>query len=304
MNIELLLHWLSSAGTGRWPAFREAIARLGGQDVDRETATRSARARLSDLAHVDFFVGGTNQWRVLRPLLGGQVGSHGEAVLSGARSNRLLENLDRAARQTGCAIAVTEVSDSPHDVRLSGPTRRLSALGEVAGVPYVPNLALALCVEARPIAEVVESSPQESAPHNWLARTFDLSSLTWVDGVHSGHAYQYASRHGPVRYYTRGEGRVLRRVDRRIAIYSAAAGRTPLAAYDSDSQTLSTPILAPLPERYARIAAACAGRAARSVDGRLMYEGVPSRVASLLLVLVGQRPFDPVWSSDPRRGPH
>lgn len=305
MNVELLLHWLSSAGTGRWPAFRQAIARLADEDADREMAARIARARLSDLGHVDFFVGGTSLWRVLRPVIGGLAETPGKAVLCGARSNGLLETLQRAASQAGCGMEVIEVPDSPLDVRLSGPAGRLSALGEAVGVSYIPDLATELCTAARPIAEVVESSPQESFPHNWAGRSFDLSTLSWVEGITSAYAYQFVSRHGPVRYYVRGEGRVLRRVDRRVAIYAAAARhRRPLADYDDERQILSTPILAPLPDAYARIAALCTGRAAQRLDGRLMYEGVPNRVASLLLALVGQRPFDPVWASIPRKGPH
>lgn len=302
MNGELLLHWMSDRGEGGWPLFRQAVVELLNEDADLESELRAARARLSDLAHAEFFVRGTNRWRVLRPILAGTTGHPQEAVLCGGRSRSLLEDVQRAAVRSGCRVSVTTVPDTPDDVRVSGPAEALPRVASALSVPYVAELASALCAQAQPISSVVGSAAPESPPRNWSPSSFDFRTMAWVDGLEADSAYRFTSRHGPARYYVRGPRRTLRRVDARIAPYAVAAVRCiPLLSYDATRQTLSMPRRVPMPEPYARIAAACAGRAAAAVDGMLVYEGIPKQIAAALFVLVGQRPLDPVWLPDKRK---
>ena len=69
---ELLLYWLSHVREGSWPAFRRALAAIQPEQDSVVTITAAQiMRRLSELAHADFFVDGSNRWQVYAPALGG-----------------------------------------------------------------------------------------------------------------------------------------------------------------------------------------------------------------------------------------
>jgi hypothetical protein len=298
MNWEVLLHWLTHLGEGSWAAFRRTLLELGGPDLDVDAASWRARVRLSDLAHVDFFVGGERRWQALAPVLGGLPDDPAVAVLCGGRTPRLVEDLATASMRLGCGVTLLDVADGPRQVRLEGGQEAIAAVGTAVGLSYVPNIAAALCWTLEPIQMMLQDAVAEAPPINWAVRSFDLDRLNWADQLLPRTAYEYSSRHGERRYYVRGPGRGLLRMNRRAAVYAAAMfNSVSLAHYDAAARCLSTPVNAPLPEAYSRIATLCSGKLSVVSEGRRIHQGVPPKTAAVLLVAAGQPHPEPYWFS-------
>ncbi len=300
---ELLLQWLTHVREGSWTAFRRALSALDApEDEDDAALARRMRVCLSDMGHVDFFIGGGNRWRTFAPLLGG-VGEATSAVLSGGRTNRLVETLAISSAAEGCCIEASEVSDGPDSIQVKGPSGSLARVASDAGLGYVPDLALALCAALEPIESALASATPGAAPTNWSVQSFDLGLLRWVEGVLPHTAYEYSSRYGARRYYIRGPRETLLRLDKRKAVYAAAhLNRVALVEYEPQDRRLAVPRGAPLPDEMARAASAGRGALADVEYGRLVYRGVSRAVAGALMVCAGQRPPEPHWISDGRSG--
>lgn len=298
---ELLLQWLTHVREGSWNMFRRAQSAVDApEDEDDAARTRRMRVCLSDMGHVEFFIGGGNRWRTFAPLLGG-VGETTCAVLSGGRTDRLIESLANSSGNEGCHVEASEVTDGPDSIQVIGPAESFGRVAAGAGLRYVPDLALAVCAAVEPIESVLASAASGAAPTNWSVRSFDLGSLRWVDGLLPNAAYEYSSRYGARRYYVRGPRAALLRLDKRKAVYAAAhLNRVPLISYDEQERRLVVPRGAPLPDEMARAAAACRGALAAVEYGQLMYDGVPPAVAGVLMVAAGQRPPEPHWISKRR----
>ena len=289
MSWDVLLHWMTHVGEGSWTAFRNAVAKLAGADAGVDSLCRTLRITMSDLAHADFFVRGSQRWQVLPPVLAGLPMSPGRAVLSGGRTPRLVAGLAAAAPTRQCRLVAEEERDRLACIRFEGTEDSLAAIAVDAGIPYVKDYAAALCREIVPVPLRLESAPVEPALGNWSVRSFDLRSLVWVDGLRARAACEYRSRYGERRFYLHTRRGRLLRMPKREAVYAAAELQyVALAQYDWATATLSTPVSAPLPEAYSRAACLCAGAPARFDQGRLLYEKVPPETAALLLVNAGQ----------------
>src|SRR6266511_3212737 len=244
MKWEILLHWLPHLGGGSWAAFRRTLLELAGPDLDVDAASRRARVRLSDLAHVNFFVGGGRRWQALAPLLGGLPNDPAVAVLYGGRTPRLVEDVATAGAKLGCGMELLDVADGPRQVRLEGGQEAIAAVGAAVGLSYVPDIAAALCWSLEPIQTMLQDAVAEAPPINWTVRSFDLDGLAWTDQVLPRTAYEYSSRYGERRHYVREPGRRgLLRMNRRAAVYVAALlNSVSLAHYDAAARCLSTPL--------------------------------------------------------------
>jgi hypothetical protein len=297
---ELLLYWLTHVREGSWGTFRRAVSAVAAEDEDVAAAARRMRIRLSEMAHVEFFIEGGSQWRTFAPLLGGLC-ELSQAVLSGGRTPRLVDSLARSCEREGCRIEAYEAIVGPDSVRVAGPTQAISRASRGAGLRYVPSLADALSAALKPITAVLGSATPSAAPTNWAVRSFDLRALRWVDGLLPDTAYEYRSRHGGTRYYVRGPKHALLLLDKRRAVYAAAyMNRLALLSYNKSQRRLMVPRGAPLPESMARTAAACSGLPAAEENGHLTYVSVPPAVAGVLLVAAGQRPPEPHWLPEQR----
>lgn len=289
MTWDVLLHWMTHVGEGSWMAFRNAVGRLASADADLDYMCRRLRIILSDLAHVDFFVEGSQRWRVLAPVLGGLPMDGGVAVLAGGRTANLKAALAEAARSRQCRLVEGGAAEGLACVRLEGRPEDLVAAASDAGVPHVTNLAGALCRQIVPVPQQIESAPTEMAPGNWSVRSFDLQALTWVDGLRARSACEFSSRYGERRFYLHIRRGTLLRLSKREAVYAAAMIRdVALAEYDAGTATLRTRAAAPLPEAYTRAACLCAGAPAEVDQGRFVFRSVPFETAALLLVAAGQ----------------
>lgn len=289
MNSEVLLHWMTHTQDGSWSAFRGAITKLAGGDAEPDALARGLRIFLSDLGHADFFVGGSQRWRVRPPALAGLPQPGSCAVLTGGRTPKLLADLVQGTDAHGCRLVSDPADDRPAIVRVEGEPRGMSAAAAAAGIPFVESFASVLCGSIDPIARLVETAPVEEGPANWSVRSFDFDSLTWVEGLRVRSACEFRSRYGPARYYLHTRRGRLLRLPKRESVYAAATVRgVSVAAYDASSSTLSVPASAPLPELYARAACLCAGAPSVFQQGRLCYPSVPRDVAAVLLVAAGQ----------------
>lgn len=295
---ELLLNWLSYTREGSWPGFVAALSALQ-TEPDGDTPARM-RSRLSELAHVEFFVGGSRRWRTFSPLVGGLRDSS-TAVLAGGRTRRLVEDLLRSADATGCCAEVRSAGSGPHRIALAGDAGLLGATAASLGVPFLPNLAGALAAAVTPVPSTLLAAPPAAAPLNWSVRSFDLDGLKWVDGVLPDTAYEYRSRYGQLLHYLRGPRHILRRLDRRNAVYGAAwLNKVQLLSYTESDEELSVPMAAPMPEPMARAAAASSGTPGEPRGGRLVYRCVPPTIAGVLFAEAGQRTPEPHWLTDER----
>ena len=297
---ELLLNWLTHVSEGSWATFRRGLFALEAEDDDDAATARRMRSHLSEMAHVEFFIDGSNRWRTFAPLLSG-LSQPPQAVMCGGRTPRLVQALARSCETNGCTIEASEVTDGPDRISVVGPPGALRRAAQGAALSYVGDLASALSSELAPMTAVLGSAPAGAAPTNWSLRSFDLRELRWVDGLLPDTAYEYRSRHGGLRHYVRGPGRALLSLDRRMAVYAAAhMNRIPLLSYDAGHRKLMVPKGAPLPDTYARVAAACAGAPGVEEGGQIIYGDVPPRVAGVLMLAAGQRPPEPNWmAGDP-----
>jgi len=286
---DTLLHWLSQSGEGSWAGFRRAVTELSPDDTDRDGALRRLRVALSDLGHVEFFIGGSPRWRVLPPFMGTIVADQPTMQLCGARVPRLLAALRESAAANGCRLIELPGSTGLTVVRIDGSAEAFEAIATGAGMEFVHELADALCNLVVTIPQSIEGAIVEPALDKWLVRSFDLRQLTWVDGLIPHSACEYQSRYGDRRYYVHTR-RGLLRLPKREAVYaSAALRRIELASYDPQSGTLSVPGAAPLPEAYARVACLCSGALGRFESGRLVHDSVPLHIGRFVCAALGQK---------------
>jgi hypothetical protein len=286
MNADSLLYWMSHLGEGSWRRFRGA-AELTPSDRDQAEMARSLRICFSDLSCADFFVDGSQRWRVCSPLMAGLYEKR-QAVLCGARSPSLVEVLQAAAQKRGCRFEIQDLQNLPSRILFEGDREQLAAIAQAARLIYKPNLAAALCRRLMPVMySVAEVSGR--APIRWAVRSFDLQRQRWIEGELPATAREYTSKFGEQRFYICGSQGALHAAPKRAAIYAAAALRkVRLAGYDLPSRTLTTAAAALLPEAYTRTACLCSGVPPRFKDNIWIYEGVSPEVAAALLVLAGQ----------------
>ncbi len=289
---DMLLYWMSNVGEGSWDRFRQVVAELAGKDGDLSQFRRSLRVRLSDFGHADFFIGGSSRWETLPPLVGGLVGNVNTALLIGARTPKLLADVNDAAVRHGVEILSEGWADSPATVRLTGAPAAINACAVAAAINYASNYAWRLAAKLAPIPSFLDRPRRDtdSAPINWVPRSFDFQSREWKDGVIPNAACEFTPRYGRPRYFVSNRRRrLLEIVGRRDAVYAAAhAQRVALATYDSATKAFSVPLSAPLPEAYARVACLCSGQRADVGQGRIVYPGVPPDVGAILLTALGQ----------------
>src|SRR6266540_2081051 len=112
MNAESLLNWMSHLNEGSWRRFRDAAAELTPPNGDQAETQRFLRTCFSDLGFADFFVDGSQRWRVRPPLLAGLC-EESQAVLCGARSPSLVEAVQAAAQKRGCRFEIQTSQDLP-----------------------------------------------------------------------------------------------------------------------------------------------------------------------------------------------
>lgn len=288
MSWDTLLYWMSHLGEGSWAAFHDAVERLV-PDGDSDAVARTLRIRLSDLGYADFFIGGSQHWRVVPPVLAGLSGLQGRGMVCGARTRALLASLEAAATSTGCHLEVRPAMDGPSDLMIEGSVEVVSNTAALAGIPYVPDYAMAVMRDVKPIPALYDAASLQEAPLGWRVVCFDIRALRWIETLLPNSACEYASKYGVRRHFVSDVQLRLREIGRREAVFASAwLSGVRLASYSAQEEELTTPIETPLPALCARAACLCSGEPARLSSGRLRYSSVPLSVAGPLLLLVGQ----------------
>ena len=289
MNCDLLLTWMTHLGEGSWIGFRKAAEEIANGDRDLLKLSRALRVGLSDLGFTDFFVDGTQRWRMLPPILGGLAAQDDAAALYGSRTPALVEALRNAAEAHGGRLEEEALKDCPTSFRVVGEREVIAAISSQIGVAYELENGRRIAEDVPPIPCALEAAAQEPAPLNWKARSFDLGMRAWVDGLLPNAACEFTPTHGPSKYYVRRKSGMLLKMPKRESLYAAAMLKgIRLIDYKPNAMELSVPLFAPMPELYARAACLCACRPAQIVNRRFVYSDVTPEVAALLMVAAGQ----------------
>ncbi len=296
MNGNLLLYWMSRLGDGSWRRFAETLEELG-PDGDQDRLKRKLVVSLSDLAHADFSRR-TRKWKVRGPVLAGLIGVRGRAILCGARSERLVQSVRQAAHKVACEYHEQPEQDAPSGIFVNGDEQMLFSVEHSTGVHFLADYSLHLLASAAPVMKKYEIAQLERGILNWAVSVFDFETLKWTllterlsmgDQLPSNSALEFKSDYER-KYCVTGLQTGPRKLPRREAVYVAASLKhRPLVNYDPQRCVLSTPLTAPLPEAYTRMACLCSGSPARVEAGKLVYQKVPPSIALPIITLAGQR---------------
>ena len=287
MKWDPLIHWMSHVGEGSWASFKRAVMALAALGDDVAFEVRRLRMRLSDLGYAEFFIGGTGRWRTFKPILATSPHLSRRAFLCGGRTPAVVESLRTAASRVGCETILLSVDGLFTSLQVVG---RVPELAQATGLQFVPDVDLRLSTRITSVPELLARAPSRIPPRNWTPVSLDLRSLRWVEGVKRNTVVEYTSSYQERVYL------VPRRTDmvelpKREAIYAAASlNEIALAQYHPDTRELRVPLVAPLPEPMARAACVAAGRPSVVRNGLLVYEDVPVRLATVLLVGLGHLP--------------
>lgn len=280
---------MTHLGEGSWISFRKAAEEIESGNRNPLELSRALRVGFSDLGFTDFFVDGTQRWKILPPVLGGLATRNDAAVLYGSRTPALVEALRNAATAHGSKLEEEAIKDCPTSFRVVGERRVIAAISKNIGVTYSPNNGRRIAENVLPIPCVLEAAAHEPAPLNWKARCFDPSISAWVDGLLPNTVCEFTPTFGLPRYYVHRRSGKLLRMPKRESLYAAAMLKgIHLIDYEPHSLKLSVPLFAPMPALYARAACLCACRPAQIIDGRFAYFDVTPEVAALLMVAAGQ----------------
>ena len=290
MNCDLLLTWMTHLGEGSWMSFRKAAEEIASEDRDPLELSRALRVGFSNLGFTDFFVDGTQRWRMLPPVLGGLTANR--RMLPPCMEAALLllsRHCGMQLRRMEAGSKRKALQDCPTSFRVVGERRVIAAISSHIGVAYEPDNGRRIAEDVPLIPCVLETAAQEQAPLNWKARSFDLGIRAWVDGLLPNAACEFTPIHGLSKYYVRRKSGKLLRMPKRESLYAAAMLKgVRLIDYELDAMKLSAPLFAPMPELYARAACLCACRPAQIINGRFVYCDVTPQVATLLMIAAGQ----------------
>jgi hypothetical protein len=286
---------MSRLGSGSRDKFRDALDELTTNE-DQDSLDWLLPLRLSDLAHADF-TRVTRKWQVRPPVLAGLTGQPTAAILCGGRSARLISSLQRAAEETGSALAIETQGDCPSRIVLNADTEHFLRIETAIGIPFLSEYSMRLLSNVPPIQQKLNTVAPEKGVTNWQANIFDLERLRWSpllerltdpDALPKKTAIELKSKYETKYCVTDSEGN-LRKLPKREAIYAAASFQCrPLIEYDSHEQLLCTPWAAPMPEVYTRIACLCSGELPGAAGGKFTYRKVPPLIATTLSALAGQ----------------
>jgi hypothetical protein len=284
---DLLLEWMTHLGSGAWGAFRETTAELAKDDVDQHAFVRTLRIALSDLGHVDFFVDGSRRWRVLRPAVVG-LSESSEHLLVGGRTRSLTARLCDAAA-TRASLTLGESIPGLSRVHMAGDPEAVAEAAAGVGIEYVADAAGSLSARLPSIRAVLRAAQVAQEPINWSVRSWSFEDARWVDERLARTVREYSNRHGVRRYLVDLGKAGLREVEKRASVYCAAFCKgARIVRYSCEDRRLQVPRWAPLPAAYARSACLAGGRLGVLSEGEILFENVAPRIASTLLVGLGQ----------------
>jgi len=300
-DTEHLLYWLSHRAEGSWETFSSAVSGIENHEGATFSAGNLARA-LSEMAHAEFFIGGSRRWAVFCPAVAG-LRAPGHAVLVGARTRRITDSIKRSSEHEDVEVTSALLSNGLLQVRLTAESDDgIDAVARQASLSFAPDFALRLCGSLRTVTEMLSDAAPTARPANWGIRSFDLAKMAWADGYLNDTAYEFVPTNGISRFAVARRGHALVQLDKRTAAYAAAyINRIPLLRYQEDCRKLMVPQGAPMPSPMARVAAMCHAAPATADGNWRAYADIPPDVASILMTSAGQTALPPTFPAV-RRG--
>jgi hypothetical protein len=293
VDMDILLSALTYSRSGNWALYE----RLSGQMSDDPWFAMESARLLVGLGHIDLALDSSARpyaWSVSPATICAL--PSGDAILCGARSPRLLDQLDIQLETLGGSVVLESNHGAPSRVRI--PNRPDEDLRRLAASLSANGSEVNLCLSgARGLASLLPhlSDIREALQtFSWPAvpvERFDFASNKWhgVVAVDQPGAYKLLTR--PLRYGVTqpAGGSALLAADSRTAKWLAAQNaEANLLAYDEPTQTLSCRLGAQLPGLYERVAVLCSGRPATPhKDGSVTYSDVPADVAGALWLALG-----------------
>jgi hypothetical protein len=257
----------------------------------------SVRARaLADLGHVEFAFYGDLRWAACPPVLAWlPQREEPAAVLCGARTERLVDQLHDRAAEAGLAVQQRAQPGGEGPVALVVPAPDRDAgedLARLATLPSQANAAGFLAGCLPPLEGYARLAREIPGPSGYEIEAFDAERLRWseVNEVSGDGLYRY--KYYRPEYRLRTGGRDLK-VTREAGVYLLLRreGRKVLR-YDPAGQELAVPAAAPLPDLHARAATLCSGLlpAFGCRDGVpcQIYGGVPAGIALAIMEKLDQ----------------
>ena len=293
MNADRLLEWMTHMGSGPWDAFRDAVDAID-DIIEREDPRawyRMLRIAMSDLGHVDFFVGGSRRWEVRRPVLAGLAGDESGHLLTGGRTSELLEMLEQWVTGYGkWTTTIDQYGVGPSRVKVKGKPELLREIAEELQIQYLPKASVTLAGRATPIKKVLDGLRTDEEPIEWTVRSWSFREKQWVSGRGNQTLREYSNHHGMRRYMLSvNRNDPLREVEKRTGMYCAALMRKErITSYSPQELAIRVPIWAPLPAEHARAACLARGMPSSPEDHHIVFKGVDWDTATTLLTSLGQ----------------
>jgi hypothetical protein len=311
---ELLL-WMSARGQGSWSQFRAAVEEL--DIAEREDTLpveaddgpggrpslplhQSLRLNFQRLAHAEFFVGaGGDDWRVTPPSL--SIVPHGPcwlAVVTGARSDRLLRRLHSAAGPF--EIETVPLNACPDLIRLvANDAAAFSGVASSAGMLLQSDAPHSILTSLPPVDHPAVRRPDD-LPFGvgWNVEQFSTRTLDWKLATRDA-ALNTAA--GLFRFSLAYRSQVLLcsrgtayQIPAQVGKYYVLRWhRKKILSYDAVNRRLSIPASCRPPFLVERALILCSGippsyERRPSMVGLLHYSDIPEAIAKLAAALLRQ----------------
>lgn len=306
---ELLL-WLSARRDGSWQQFKGAVQSLdlAASADEAEDASlaihQRVRLNLERLGHVEFGAAECEEgWRVVPPSLA--ICQHGPgnvtAVLCGARTARLMKNIEDAA--SGLVMERANYPDCPDILRIKASSPEpLMTLTECLKLRFEPDAPSALLSHVPHIDSFSgwRREPLPSAGRDWKAEHFVVEKkvMKWrpvtvaeANAPGAQGLFRFTIYQRPT-YFMR-EGRITVAVPGPVGKYRVAlAWKRRFLKYDRAGRTLTIPAIMRPPLLTERALILCSGFPPTfTAGGRrpvLTYRDVPEEIAGMAAEVLRQ----------------
>ncbi len=314
--LELMLHVITARGTVSWKTWNEALASVANSRALPPELSPALAARILDsLGHIEVTTSSSGTNMAAAPAVLAMLPRAGlpRAVLCGGRSPELERRLDDAAAYENARVIVVppgpERLENPRSFILEADTpESLSAVARRIGVPF-PNVppawALANCIA--PVSDYIASLQWRNEEEPTIpASEFDPEALRFREPNRTRatlRLLQYFPRKLPP-YHELRQGAKFARADRDWGIHAVLIDNARnVIVHDKQAHALAVPSSTALPKLYARSLALCSGLPPAwlpatevawglgEARGFLVYPHVPSHIAELVFIKLGQDPL-------------
>lgn len=306
MSANNLLLLLSAKTQGTWAQFRAAVEELHipserpgpKEEVEGKDLPlyHKLQLNLQRLAHVEFRTSGcTDGWRVTPPTFAlVQHGHISQAVLCGARSKRLLDQIASATNET--VFVATALDDAPDRITITADhPDSLRQVANQAGVCLQEDAPTTLLAALAPIEDVRRAKKSElPLGPGWQVDRFSTSERRWTEASTAAALVRtglFRFQLGFQRFYYYCSAGAAHEIPVQVGKYIALRRyRQKVVSYDRAERSLSVPPIFRPPMLIERALILCSGSLPEynTANGLLTYADVPPLVARLASQLLRQ----------------